>query len=123
MTVFAPPLLAAFLDFGGDLASFPGLAGLAEAVVVRRRLNTPAENAEAAVLCRGCVDGWLQGRPTAIDRFLCEPPSQAMVTAYAWAAECFDDCALAERFERALPTDLYLEHIEWAGERRARAGS
>jgi hypothetical protein len=120
--VFAPPQLKVFLDYGGDLSAFPALEGLVEAVMVRRRLNTPAENCEAAVLCGGYVDQWLGGSPTAID-FMLSPdgPCQALVTAFAWAAECYRDEALAERFERAIPQDLYLEHIEWVGERKARS--
>lgn len=120
----APPQLKAFLDGGGDLSSFPALDGLAEAVLVRRRLNTPTENGEAAALCRRHVDQWLAGRPTAIDAMLGpDGPCQVVVTAFAWAAECFADCDLAERLERALPPDLYLEHIEWVGECKARAAS
>jgi hypothetical protein len=119
-----PPQLKAFLDNGGDISVFPGLEGLAEAVIVRRRLNTPQENGEAAALCRGYVDQWLCGEPTALDPMLApDGPSQALVTAFAWAAECYGDCALAERLEQHIPQDLYLEHIEWVGERKARAVS
>ena len=120
-----PPRLAAFLDYGGDLAGFPGLEGLAESVVVSRRLNTCAQNAAQAAFYRRCVDRWVAEGPEALDgpAWLDTPVTQAVVTAFAWAAECYDDGCLAARFEAALPTDLYLEHIQWVTERQARAGS
>ena len=122
--MLGPPKLQAFLEYGGDLAAFPGLAALAEAVIVRRRLNTRAENCETAAICRGYVDQWLAGCPTLIDAMLGpDGPCQDVLTTFAWAAECFLDGDLAERFEAALPQDLYLEHIEWVGERKARATS
>ena len=124
MGLFAPPRLEAFLDFGGDLAAFPAIDGLAEAVVARRRLNTPEQNDEVADLCCGYVEHWLRGEPTPLDCMLDGGgPTQVMLTTFAWAAECYRNPALAERFERAIPQDLYLEHIEWVGERKTRAAS
>ena len=120
--VCRPPSLAAFLDYGGDLSAFPGLEGLSETVVIRRRLNCPAENAALETLLRGCVERWLAEGPAALaapSAFACVA-DQAMVTAFAWAAECYADPELAERFERALPAALWLEDIEWATERKAR---
>ncbi|MFP5317901.1 MAG: hypothetical protein ACLGI2_06345 [Acidimicrobiia bacterium] len=117
-----PPTLAAFLDYGGDLSAFPGLEGLSEAVVVRRRLNCPAENAVHEAFLRSCVERWVADGPAALVGSYglgCEA-TQAMLTAFAWAAECYADPAVAERFERAMPVDLWLEDIEWAAERKAR---
>lgn len=118
-----PPSLAMFLDYGGDLSTFPGLDGLAEAVIVRRRLQSADDNVAAAAFFRSCVAQWLAGGPQAVDplgggEFVAD---QAVVTAFSWAADCYADCGLAERFERAIPTDVFLEHIQWANERRARA--
>ncbi len=45
------------------------------------------------------------------------------MTAFARAAECFEDGDLAEGFEWALPVDVYLEKLKWATERRARTTS
>jgi hypothetical protein len=117
-----PPSLATFLEYGGDLAGFPALDGLAEAVVVSRRLNTPAQNAAHARFSRHCVARWTADGPTALagPQWDGVEVTQAVVTAFAWAAECYEDRAVAERFEQALPTDVYLTHIEWVGERRAR---
>lgn len=120
--MFRPPTLSAFLDYGGDLSAFPGLEGLSEAVVVRRRLNCPAENASHEAFLRSCVERWLTEGPGALvhpSAFTCVA-DQAMVTAFAWAAECYADPAVAERFERALPAELWLEDIQWATERKAR---
>jgi hypothetical protein len=121
--MLTPPCLGAFLDYGGDLAGFPGLTGLAEAVVVSRRLNTPAQNGAQAAFSRDCVARWVADGPGALTgpEWDGVDVTQAMVTAFAWAAECYEDDVLADRFERALPVDLYLEHIEWVTERRARA--
>ncbi|HVL27452.1 MAG TPA: hypothetical protein VM390_04850 [Acidimicrobiales bacterium] len=119
--VCRPPSLAVFLDCGGDLAAFPGIEGLSEAVVVRRRLNCPAENAAHGAFLGACVERWLADGPAALvatTAFGCVA-DQAMVTAFAWAAECYADPALAERFERAMPVELWLEDIQWATERKA----
>lgn len=120
--VHQPPTLATFLDYGGDLSTFPGLDGLAETVIVRRRLQCAAENEAAAGFFRSCVTRWLAGGPHAVDplgggEFVAD---QAVVTAFSWAADCYDDSSLAERFERSIPTDVFLQHIQWANERRAR---
>lgn len=122
-TVHQPPTLATFLDYGGDLSTFPGLDGLAEAVIVRRRLQCKDENQAASAFFRACVAQWLSGGPRAVDplgggEFVAD---QAVVTAFSWAADCYDDSRLAERFERSIPADLFVEHIQWANERRARA--
>lgn len=120
-----PPSLAAFLDYGGDLSAFPGIEGLSETVVVRRRLNCPAENAALEAFLRRCVELWLSEGPAALaaaSAFACDA-DQAMVTAFAWAAECYADPVLAERFERALPVELWLEDIQWATERKAQAAT
>ena len=118
----AAPCLGTFLDYGGDLSAFPGLDGLAEAVVVSRRLNTPAQNAVQARFYRRCVARWLADGPTALAGAGWDgvDVTQAVVTAFAWAGDCYEDATVAERFERALPPQVYLEHIEWATERRAR---
>ena len=117
-----PPSLAAFLDYGGDLSAFPGLEGLSEAVVIRRRLNCPAENACHQAFYTRCVETWLADGPGALEAAFggVGPADQAMVTAFAWAAECYSDPALADRFEQAIPVDLWLEDIQWASERKAR---
>lgn len=111
-----------FLDYGGDVASFPCLEGLAEAVVVRRRLNSAPENASDLAFYRSCVERWVCHGPTAVAELAGGEftADQATVTAFAWAAECYADPVLAERFERAIPADLYLESMEWVTERRAR---
>ena len=123
--MLTPPCLGTFLDYGGDLAGFPGLEGLAEAVVVARRLNTPAQNAAQAAFYRHCAARWVADGPLAMAGPEWEgvDVTQPVVSAFAWAAECYEDAALAERFERALPVEVYLEHIQWAGERRARIPS
>lgn len=118
-----PPKLAAFLDYGGDLEGFPGLEGLAEAVVVRRRLNSPEQNRVEQAFYREAVERWLADGPAALEALLegCASGAQAVVTAFAWAAECFADAELAERFERSIPADLFAENIGWANERKVRA--
>ena len=120
-----PPRLSAFLDYGGDLAGFPGLEGLAESVIVGRRLNTCAQNAAQAAFNRQCVARWVAEGPEAIQgpAFAGTPITQSVVTAFAWAAECYEDTCLAARFEAAIPAHLYRENIQWATERQARAGS
>lgn len=120
--MLTPPCLGTFLDYGGDLSAFPGLDGLAEAVVVSRRLNTAAQNRANARFYRQCVARWVADGPSALKGPEWEgvDVSQATVTAFAWAADCYEDAPLAERFEQALPAEVYLEHIEWASERRAR---
>ncbi len=124
--MFTPPCcLGTFLEYGGDLAGFPGLAGLAEAVVVSRRLTTPAQNAAHARFYRHCVGRWVANGPAAFvgPEWEGVDVTQAVVTAFAWAAECYEDPVVAERFERALPAQMYLEHIEWVTERRARTAN
>jgi hypothetical protein len=119
-----PPKLAAFLDYGGELATFPGLEGLAEAVIVRRRLNTAEQNRTEERFFRDAVQRWLADGPAALEELLdgcaCGTP-QVVVTAFSWAAECYADPALAERFERSIPPDLFAENIGWANERKVRA--
>lgn len=128
MDLRRPPRLTVFLDYGGDLGGLPACAleGLAEAVIVNRRLGCPAENRVRGAYFRACVDKWVEGGPAAVS-FFGEvdpaPVAQATVSAFAWAADCYDDAAVAERFERALPPDLYAEMIEWVCERRARAAT
>jgi hypothetical protein len=123
MELHQPLPLSAFLDYGGDLASLPALEGLAETVVVRRRLCCEAEKHALRAFYRSCVDRWVAGGPDAVGTLGGEPISatQATLSAFAWAAECLGDAALAERFERALPPELFAELIGWANERRARA--
>jgi hypothetical protein len=117
-----PPALGVFLDYGGDLATFPAVDGLAEAVVVGRRLGTPEEKAARCRSYRKCVEAWLRDGPEAlVGSFGADGvASQVVLTAFAWAAECLEDGALAERFEAALPCDVFAEHVGWANERRAR---
>lgn len=123
MELHQPLLLSAFLDYGGDLASLPALEGLAETIVVRRRLCCEAENEAQRTFYRSCVDRWVASGPDAVGPLGGEPidATQATLSAFAWAAECLGDPVLAERFERALPPDLFAELIGWANERRARA--
>lgn len=120
MELVRPPSLAAFFEYGGDLSGFPALEGLAEAVV-QRRLNSERENRRRAAFSERCVDAWVEGRSTAFDRL---PgglePSQVMVTAFAWQAECYRDRGMAERFEAALPPAMLAEQLEWVHERKAR---
>jgi hypothetical protein len=121
MELVRPPRLGAFLDYGGDLACFPGLEGLAEAVVVQRRLNTAGENREQAAFCRRCVDTWLVGGTTIFDELPGDfAPTQLVLAAFAWQAECYEDGRTAARFEAALPPGMLAEHLAWAHERRAR---
>ena len=119
-----PPTLTTFLDYGGDLSTFPGLDGLAEAIVGRRRLNTAAENACHQRLYAQCVEQWLRDGPAELATVLgdAQASPQCVVTAFAWAAECYADPVVAERFEAALPPDVWAEHIEWVTERRAKLG-
>lgn len=119
-----PPTLTTFLDYGGDLTQFPGLDGLAEAIVGRRRLNTPAENACHQRLYAQCVERWLRDGPAELEAVLgaTEASPQCVVTAFAWAAECYADPAVALRFEAALPADIRAEQLEWVAKRRAQPG-
>ncbi len=123
--MFTPPRLESFLDYGGDLGLFAGLEGLAEAVIVSRRLNSRAQNATQAAFYRQCVARWVTDGPNALrgHAWLGVAVTQPLVTAFSWAADCFEDDALAERFERTIPVEVYLENIQWATERRARASS
>lgn len=122
MDLRRPPSLATFLDYGGDLTDFPGLEGLAEAVIVRRRLGCPATNEAHRAFYAACVERWLTDGPAALEDSIAPgcPATQAAVTAFAWAAECYADAGVAERFERSIPIDVYADHIEWAAERQAR---
>jgi hypothetical protein len=122
MELVRPPSLAVFLDYGGDLSAFPGLEGLAEAVIVRRRLNDCGQNESHQAFYASCVERWLEQGPAALEATtgIGSPATQATVAAFAWAAECYADPCLAERFERSIPADVYADHIEWAAERRAR---
>ena len=119
MELVRPPTLAAFFEYGGDLSCFPALEGLAEAVVVQRRLNTGRQNRQQAAFCRRCVDAWVDGGTT--DTHLFPPdfvPCQLMVTTFAWQAECLEDERLADRFEAALPPALLVENLRWVRQRQ-----
>jgi len=99
--------LATFLDEGGDLARFPLLDALAQAVVVERPRQSEAERRLVAQWCREQVDAWLGGEPADhATRMSFLPRTPEFMTALLWQADCLEDPGLASRLEGLLPLRL-----------------
>jgi hypothetical protein len=100
-----PVSLARFLDENGDLTRVAYVDCLAEAVLVDRRQQSPAEQRFLARWCRERVTAWVAGRRN-WDEGIGLPENPQFVTALLWQAECLEDPILTRRFKEHLPEEL-----------------
>ena len=110
--------LGTYLDEDGDLADFPLVDSLAEAILVERRRQSPSERLLVARWAREQVDAWLEGRRSESGLSYL-PRTPEFFTALLWQAECLENPQLAARFEEHLPLPVRVKYRHGAAPLRS----